>query len=225
MAVGEGFDEPAEGVSVRADLVAVGDLPSGIFGSDGEEVIGQSSPAQGGVAGFLEQGVISEKKGMVDGDALGAKDREGVSQVGGLLQVRSRQGDALPRGQLDDERCVEQSLSSGRRWKAVGVTLVEENVTLPGRGAVQAGTGDGDDGGERAIADRHRGRPDTRVYVSEAGTGVLLKQDAVPDGKLLARGEADLFSELASGPAPLPGQVVEGGDVGSVAIVIRSWAS
>ncbi|MHB8595001.1 MAG: hypothetical protein ACYDB3_11850 [Acidimicrobiales bacterium] len=51
------------------------------------------------------------------------------------------------------------------------------------------------------------------AIVSQAGPGVLLEHDTVPDGKLLARSEAHLFSELTCFAAPLPGQVVERGDI------------
>ena len=62
MAARQGIDEAGQGVLVGGDLIDVGDLGPGFFGSDGVEVVGQPSPAEGGVAGLLEQGVGAEEK-------------------------------------------------------------------------------------------------------------------------------------------------------------------
>ncbi|MHB8595000.1 MAG: hypothetical protein ACYDB3_11845 [Acidimicrobiales bacterium] len=62
MAVRESAYEPGQGVLVRGELLVVCDLTSGIVRSDGEEVVGEPTPAEGGVAGFLEQGVVARRK-------------------------------------------------------------------------------------------------------------------------------------------------------------------
>ena len=83
-----GPDEPGQRVLHAGGLsLAVRDLGAGILGGDGEEVVGQPSPAESGVTGFLEQGVVAEEEGVIHGDALGAEDRQGVAEAGGLLQV------------------------------------------------------------------------------------------------------------------------------------------
>jgi len=63
---------------------------------------------------------------MVDGDALGTKDREGIAEAGGLFEVALREGDVLPRGQRCDKGTV--APDDGH------VTLPRANVTLPGVG-------------------------------------------------------------------------------------------
>ena len=76
------------------------------------------------------------------------------------------------------------------------------------------GSGDGDDGAEGPVADRHRGRLANGVWQGQTSTSVLLEQDAVSDGKGLPRAEAKLGSELIGLPASFSCHLVECGDVG-----------
>ena len=134
---------------------------------------------------------------MVDGHPLGPKDREGIAKGGGLFEVALREGDVLARGQLDLKGTG--SPSDGN------VTLALEDVTLPGGRAVLFLIGNGHDSGEGPVADGHGPRVAPLAPVSQVGPGVLLEHDAVPDGEGLARGEADLGTELPGFSTPLSG--------------------
>ena len=61
MAARQGIDETGQGVLVPSELVAMRDLCPGVLRNDGVEVVGEPSPAEGGVAGLLEQGVVAEE--------------------------------------------------------------------------------------------------------------------------------------------------------------------
>ena len=98
---------------------------------------------------------------MVDGDALGPKDRQGIAEGGGFFEVALGEGDVLARGQLGDEGTV--ALADGN------VTLAQGDVTFPGGRSVERLIGNGDDRSEGPVADGHGPRPAPLASLSQVG--------------------------------------------------------